>query len=66
MSSFQRTSIASTNSIQLKTKEIFRFHCGCHEDYVTITTRNLADAYCLKESPYQININSIQIKTKKL
>ena len=54
MPSFQRTSITSTNSIQLKTKEIFRFHCGCYDNYITIAMRYLADAYCLKESPYQI------------
>ena len=54
MPSFQRISITSTNLIQLKTKEISRFHCGCYDNYVTIAMRYWADAYCLKESPYQI------------
>ena len=53
MPSFQKISIASTNSIKLK-KEVLRFHCGCYGNKVTIAMRYVADAYCLKESPHQI------------
>ena len=35
-------------------KELLRFHCGCYGNKVTIAMRYVADAYCLKESPYQI------------
>ena len=33
------------DSIQLKVKELLRFHSGCHGDQVTIATKYLADAY---------------------
>ena len=42
------------NSLQLKTKELLGFHSGCHGNSVTIITRYVADAYCLKEALYQI------------
>ena len=32
-------SIPNIGSIQLKTKELLRFHLGCHGDCVTIATR---------------------------
>ena len=41
------------NSIWLKTKELFRFHFGCHDNQVTIAMRYVADAYLAKEPPYQ-------------
>ena len=43
--------IQNMDSIRLKTKELFRFHCGCHGNEVTIAMRYVADA---KETPYQI------------
>ena len=42
------------NSIRLKTKELLRFHFGCHSNQVTIATRYLADAHDPKVAPYQI------------
>ena len=51
---FQRTSIPNMDSIQLKTKELLTYHCGCHGNLVTIVTRYVADAYRLIEPPYQI------------
>ena len=42
------------NSIRAKTKGLLTYYCGCHGNLVTIATRYVADAYCLKESPYQI------------
>ena len=41
------------DSIQLKTKELFTYHCGRHGNLVTIAKRYVADAYRLKEPPYQ-------------
>ena len=40
--------------IQLKTKELLRFHFGCHGNSVTIALRYVADVYCPKEHPCQI------------
>ena len=44
------------DSIQLKTKELGTYYCGCHGDLVTIAMRYVAVAYCPKEPPYQISI----------
>ena len=33
------------DSIQLTTKELLTYHCGCHGNLVTIATRYVADAY---------------------
>ena len=30
------------------------FYFGCYGNYVTLAMRYVVDAYCLKESPYQI------------
>ena len=38
-------------SIGRKTKELLTDHCGCHGNLVTIATRYVGDAYCLKEAP---------------
>ena len=35
--------------------ELMRFHCGCYGNKVTLATKCVADAYCLKESPYQVS-----------
>ena len=51
------------DSIQLKTKELLTYYCGCHGNLVTIATRYVADAYCPKKPPYQI---WTQYKTKEL
>ena len=37
------------NSIQLKTKELGTYYCGCHGNLATIAMRYVADAYCPKE-----------------
>ena len=37
-----------------KTKESLIYYCGCYGNLVTIATRYVADAYCPKETPYQI------------
>ena len=42
------------DSIWLKAKELLTYYCGCHGNLVTIATSYVADAYCLKEPPYQI------------
>ena len=42
------------NSIQFKTNEFLIYHSGCHGNQVSIVTRYEADAYYLKETPYQI------------
>ena len=42
------------NSIGLKTKELFRYHCDCHGKLVTIAMRYVADAYHPKKGSYQI------------
>ena len=42
------------DSIQLKTKELLTYYCGCHGNLVNIATRYVADAYCPNEPPYQI------------
>ena len=46
-----RNSIPNMDSIQLKTKELLTYCCGCHGNLVTIATRYVADAYCPKEPP---------------
>ena len=42
------------DTIQLKTKELLTYHCGCLGNLVTMANRYVADAYCPKEPPYQI------------
>ena len=42
------------DSIRSKTKELVTYYYGCHGNLVTIATRYVADAFCPKESPYQI------------
>ena len=37
-----------------KTNEVLMFHSGCHGNQVSIATRYETDAYCPKESPYQM------------
>ena len=42
------------NSIRYKTKELLRFHVGCHGNEVTIAMRHVADAYHFKKPPYKM------------
>ena len=42
------------HSMPLKTKEFLKFHFSCYGKRVTIAARYIPDAYCAKESPYQI------------
>ena len=42
------------DSIGLKTNELLTYHCGCHDNLVTIATRSVADAYCPKQAVCQI------------
>ena len=42
------------DSIQLKTKELLTYHCGCHGILVTIATRYVADANRLIKPSYQM------------
>ena len=51
------------DSIQLKTKELLMYHCGCYGNLITIATLYVADAYHPKESIP--NIDSIQLKIKE-
>ena len=37
------------DSMQLQTKELVPYYCGCHGNLVTIAMRYVADAYCPKE-----------------
>ena len=48
------TSVLNVDSIQLETKELLTYHCGCHGKLVTKATRYVADAYRPKEPSYQI------------
>ena len=47
------------DTMQLKTKELLTYCCGCHGNLVTIATRYVADA----SIP---NMDSIRPKTKEL
>ena len=47
-------SIPNMNSLQSKTNELLMFHSGCHGNQVSIVMRYEADAYCPKETPYEI------------
>ena len=58
MPSFQRISIANTNSIYNLKKELLRFHCGCYGNKVTLAMRYVADAYCLKNLHTKYELNS--------
>ena len=42
------------DSINLKTKELLTYHCGCRGSLVTIAARYVADAYRLIKPTYQI------------
>ena len=42
------------NLISLKTKEVLRYHCGCHSNIVTIATEYVVDACYPKEALCQI------------
>ena len=53
------------NSMQFKTKELLRFQSGCHGNWVTIATRYVVDAYCLKEPPLP-DLKLVRLKTKEL
>ena len=46
--------LANMNSIQLKTKDLLRFHSGYHGDQVSIATRYVADGYRIRKPLYQI------------
>ena len=50
----QRSLLANMNSIQVKTKELLRFHSGCNGKHVTIATRYVAETYHPKKPPHQI------------
>ena len=53
------------DSIQLKTKELLTYHCGCHGNLVTIATRYVADAYRPIELPwtqYDLRQRSYKVK----
>ena len=36
------------NSIQVNTKELMRFHSGCHGNLVAVEMKQVAGAYCPK------------------
>ena len=38
------------NSRHLKTNELLKNHCSCHDNLVTVTVKYAADACCLKEA----------------
>ena len=44
------------NSIWLKTKELLRFYSGYHGELVSIATKYVADAYCVRKPRYKILI----------
>ena len=51
------------NSIRFKTKELLRFHFGCHGNQVTIAVRYVADAYC---PTFISTMDSIPLKVRDL
>ena len=51
---FISKNLHSKYKLNITEKKLLRFHCGCYGNNVIIAMRNVADAYCLKESPYQI------------
>ena len=53
------------NLIRLKTKELWRYHCCCHGNIVTIASMYLADASYPKESSVP-NMSPIPLMTKEL
>ena len=50
----KRSPMTNIKSIQLETKELLTYHCGCHGNLVIIVLRHMADAYYPKEAPCQI------------
>ena len=41
--------IANMNSIQLKIKALWMYHCGCHGNLVIMAMKYAADVYCPNE-----------------
>ena len=52
--------MANMNSIWPKTKELMKFHFGCHGNPVTIAMRYVADAYSPNENLIQLKANVLQ------
>ena len=52
------------DSMRLKTKELLAYHCGCHDNLVTIATRYVADAYSPQRTSIP-NMDSIRHETKE-
>ena len=50
--------------IQLKTKKLSRYSCGCHGNLVTIGMIYVADSFCLKTK--MLNMNPTGLKMKEL
>ena len=50
------------NFIQLKTKKLLRYSCGCHGNLATIATTYVADSFVLNIK--MLNMNSTGIKMK--
>ena len=48
------------NSIQPKTKELVKFHSGCHGNPVTIAMGYLADAYRPNENLIRLTANVLK------
>ena len=58
--SFENAGINSKYGLNTA-KALLAYHCGCHGNLVTVATRYVVDAHCLKEPPY-----SILLMTKEL
>ena len=54
------------NLIPLVTKELVRYHCGCHANIVTIAIEYVADACHPTKKSFVSNVNSIALKAKEL
>ena len=52
------------NFIQLKTKKLSMYPCGCHGYLATIATTYVADSFCLKTK--MLNMNSTGLNMKEL
>ena len=48
--SYWESFIPNMKSIKLMTKELFRYHCDCHGNLITIAMRYMVDAYHPKKA----------------
>ena len=49
-----RNLLAKMNSTQVNTKELMRFHSGCHGNLLAVEIKKVVGAYCPKKPSWQI------------